>query len=83
MTYSKRQNKKTLGIKNLKGVSVSNKLNGKKYEVKFKAEVRRNGKKMYGGSADTAREAAALANLLFVEIYGNKRAALKEGYWNV
>ncbi len=81
-TYSKRQNKKSLGIENLQGVSVVNVPAGKKFNVKFRAEVRRDGRLINGGTADTSLEAAQLANRLFTEVYGSKRLAQKAGYWN-
>lgn len=81
--YSKRQNKKTLEIENLKGVSVINLPSGKKFNVKFRAETERNGQRYYGGYAATSHDAAKLANVMFTEVYGNKRAAQKAGCWNL
>lgn len=82
-TFSKKQNKKTLGIENLKGVTVMNIPCGKKFGVKFKAETRRNSNHFYGGISDTAHEAAKKANVMFAELYHGKRAAQKAGYWNL
>ena len=80
--YSTRQNKKSLKIEHLLGVSVVNVKNGTKYAVKFRAEVRRNGSLLSGGTATTPEEAAVLANNLFKEVYGGIRNAKKAGYWN-
>lgn len=82
-TFSKKQNKKTLGIENLKGVTVMNIPCGRKFGVKYKAETRRNSSHFYGGIADTAKEAAKLANSMFEQLYHGKRAAQKAGYWNL
>lgn len=82
-TFSKKQSKKTLGIEKLKGVTVMNIPCGKKFGVKFKAETRRNLSHHYGGIADTANEAAKLANTMFSKLYHGQRAAQKAGYWNV
>lgn len=81
-TYSKRQTKKTLGIQNIKGVSVVNTQDGKKFTVKFRAEMERNGQRFLGGTATSTTEAATLANKLFTQVFGGKRLAQKAGYWN-
>lgn len=82
-TYSKRQNKKTLGLDNLKGITVLNKKNdNNKYEVRFRAEVVVNGTKLQRGSFGTANEAAEVANNFYKQIFGGIRAAKKAGYWN-
>lgn len=82
--YKKKQNKKTLGIENLKGVTVRN-LPAKKgtgFNVFFKAEVRKGGQHFFNGQVTTPIEAAELANSIFKNIYGNKRSAKKANYWN-
>lgn len=81
-TFTKRQNKKSLGIENLKGVTVMNIPSGKKFNVKFKAETRHDGQHHYGGIADSSHEAAKLANSMFSQIYGGYRLAQKAGCWN-
>jgi len=81
-TYSKRQTKKSLGITNVKGVSVVNVPNGKKFSVRYKVEKEHNGQRVYEGYADNQAEAANLANKMFENIYGGRRAAQKAGYWN-
>lgn len=81
-TYSRRQTKKSLGITELHGVSVVNIPTGNKFDVRFRAETRRNGTHISGGLADTSQEAAKLANNMFSNIYGGHRAAKKAGYWN-
>lgn len=81
-TYSKRQNKKTLGIQNIKGVSVINVPNGRKFNVKFRAEMERNGQRYNGGTVSTVAEATQLANDLFTQVFSGKRSAQKAGYWN-
>lgn len=82
MTYSKRQNKKTLNITDLKGVTVMNKPNGKKFNVRFRAEVCYNGVTLQRQPFTTATEAAEQANKFFKQIFGGIRAAKKAGYWN-
>lgn len=80
--YSKRQSKKTLGIQNLKGVSVANTRVGNKYNVKFRAEAMNEGKAYFNGSYPTATDAAHAANKLFKQFYGSANAAKKAGKWN-
>lgn len=82
--YTKKQNKKTLGIENLKGVTVRNypSKTGKGFNISFRAEVRHKGDHYYNGQVATPIEAATLANDIYKTIYGNKRAAKKANYWN-
>jgi len=82
MNYSSRQTKKTLAIDNLKGVAVKNTPSGKGYTVSFRAELIHNGDRYYSSYVSTSQEAAKEANKLFKSIYGDARAAKKNGYWN-
>ena len=80
--YKKRQNKKKLKITKLKGISVINYRKDNGYIVKFRSELRRNGKLLNGGISDNIKEAIKKANNLFIEFYGTKRLAKKANYWN-
>lgn len=80
--FKHRQNKKTLGLKKLKGVTIINIPFKNKFNIKFKAEVRYNANHFYGGIANTSKKAAKLANSMFLKLYQSKRAAKKAGYWN-
>lgn len=82
MNYSKRQTKKTLGLDNLKGVSLKNKITGKTFTVSFKAELEYKGERYQSKYFATPQEAAKEANKLFKSIFGDARAAKKNGYWN-
>lgn len=82
MNYTSRQTKKTLGIDGLKGVSVKNTPKGKGFTVSFRAETVHNGNRYFSSYVQTSQEAAKEANKLFKSIYGDARAAKKNGYWN-
>lgn len=82
MNYSNRQSKKTLGIDSLKGVSVRNTPSGKGFKVSFRAELEYNGTRYSSSYVPTSQEAAKEANKLFKSIFGDARAAKKNGYWN-
>jgi hypothetical protein len=81
--YKTRQNKKTLGINNLKGISVRNIEETTGYSVLFVAETRNEGNRYYNGQSDSVKEATKMANEMFKSIYGDTRSAKKAGYWNV
>lgn len=81
-TYKTRQNKKTLGVSNLKGVSVRNIEESNGYSVVFVAETKKAGNRYYNGFSASAKEAAKMANDMFKSIYGDARSAKKAGYWN-
>lgn len=80
--YSKRQNKKTLGIQGLKGVAVLNVKSNKGFTVRFRAELKKDGERYFESYVTTSEEAAQSANRLFKRIFGTKKAAVKAGYWN-
>lgn len=80
--YAKRQNKKSLGIDNLKGVSVKNNPTNGGFTVKYRAEVKVDGNRYTAYYVNSSQEAAKDANGMFKSIYGNARAAKKAGYWN-
>lgn len=82
MTSTKRQNKKSLKITQLKGVTVLNIPNGGKYDVRFRAEVTVDGTTLQRGTFATHQEAAEQANSFYKQIFGGIRAAKKAGYWN-
>ena len=81
-TYKTPQNKKTLGLTNLKGVSVRNQETDNGYIVTFRAEAQNNGDRFYGSYTTSSSQAAKDANNLFRQIYGNARAAQKANRWN-
>jgi cyclopropane fatty-acyl-phospholipid synthase-like methyltransferase len=83
MTTTKtRQTKKSLGLSNLKGVTVLNIPTGKRYAQRYRAEVTVNGTTLQRGTFATAQEAAEQANNFYKQIFGGIRAAKKAGYWN-
>ncbi len=82
MSYSTKQNKKTLGIENLKGVTVQNTKSGTGYNVTFRAEVMRDGFRYLQANLPTPKEAAKVANSFFKDIYGSYQSAKKAGFWN-
>lgn len=81
--YKKRQNKSSLGIENLKGVTVNNKQVGNQYAVTYRSEVTHNGNRIRSSYFNEPLAAAKEANKVYKEIFGNAKNAKKAGYWNV
>jgi len=82
MNYPQRQNKQSLGIENLKGVTVANSKSGTGFKVSFRAEVVSNGERLLQTGFATAAAAAKVANSFYKQIFGSYREAKKAGYWN-